>query len=76
MYTATLREVKRAFNALPTYEPQTHAGLLWWVKDFYKGERFVKMTTIHRALGIYVGITFNAAKINGERMFWRIEKSA
>lgn len=76
MYTATFKEVKKALNALPTYEPQTHADLLWWVKDFYNGDRFVKMETIHRVLGLYVGTVFNTAKINGEKMFWRIEKNA
>ena len=76
MYTATFKEVKKALKALPACEPQTHMDLLWWVKDFYNGDRFVNIETIHRVLERYMGTMFNSAKINNEKMFWKMEKNS
>ena len=74
MYNLTISEIKKAFRALPPYQPMTHNDLFWYVKDFYHGKGFIEMASIHSALAQSAQM-FEQAKINGEKMFWISEKN-
>ena len=74
MMTASIREIHKAFCELPTNEPFNHADLLWYVKDYYKGTRFVQLNKLHHTLK-QDSFMFNHAKLNGEKIFWKVEKN-